>query len=69
MKGWAAVFAAVAVVDLHAVATRQPTLSANFRDASRRHPYLLTAATAYLVAHLFGLVPRTVDPLHRLGGT
>ena len=67
MKGWAVVFGVVSVIDVHAAVTRKPTLSTSFRRASRRHPYLLTAATAYLVAHLFGLVPH--DPLSRLGET
>lgn len=66
MTGWAAVFGVVAAVDVHAVTTGKPTLSTTFRRASRRHPYLLTGATAYLVAHLFGLVPH--DPLTRIGG-
>jgi len=68
VTGWAAIFGLVGVIDAHALLTGRPTLSANFRAASRRHPYLITAATAYLVAHLFGLVPRTVDPLTRIGG-
>lgn len=68
MKGWAAVFATVSAVDAHALITGNPTLSSSFKRASREHPYLLIGATAYLVAHLFGLVPRTVDPLQHFGG-
>ena len=66
MKGWLAVFGLVAAIDIHAAVTGQRTLSTTFRETSRRHPYLLTTATAYLVAHLFGVIPPPADPLAHL---
>lgn len=68
MTGWLAVAAVVTAVDVHAGLTGRPTLSTTFRTAARRRPLPVTAATVYLLAHLFGAVPRTVDPLARLGG-
>lgn len=68
MIGWGVVFGVVAAIDAHAVITGHRTLSTTFRQTSRRHPYLIVGATAYLTAHLFGVLPPLADPLTRLGG-
>lgn len=68
MNGWLCVAAAVTAVDVHAGLTGHPTLSATFRAAANSHPVAIGAATVYLLAHLFGVVPAEYDPLTRLGG-
>lgn len=63
MKGWLGIALFVAVYDAWAGATGNPTLSREFRDNSRSRPAVVGACTAFMVAHLYGLVPRRVDPL------
>lgn len=67
MKGWLLVFAVVSAIDIRAGLTGRPTLSCTFRDTARQHPVAVTAATGYLLAHLYGVLPREADPLSRLG--
>jgi hypothetical protein len=58
------VFAVVAVVDAEALLRgKHKTLSCAYRDAAHAHPVVVTAATAYLVAHLYGALPLACDPL------
>jgi hypothetical protein len=75
MRGWLWLAAFVGAYDAWAGLTQHPTLSAEFRTATRDHPVPVCLATAYMLAHLFGAMPRHVDPLTqytrlfgRLGG-
>lgn len=65
MKGWLAIAAWVVAYDVGAELTGAPTLSTVFRRATRRHPIAMTSGTAYLIAHLYGLIPPERDPLGR----
>lgn len=64
MKGWLSVAAVVVVYDGWALATDRPTLSSQFKEASRSHPALMTVGTVYLVAHLYGVWPSKADPFN-----
>lgn len=63
MRGWLGIAAFVATYDAWAAATNRPTLSREFREASRIRPAVFIGGTGYMVAHLFGLVPQRIDPL------
>ena len=65
MRGWLGIAAFVAAYDAWAAATNRPTLSREFREASRVRPAVFIGSTGYMVAHLFGLVPQRIDPLCR----
>lgn len=63
--GWLALALLVAAADL----TGTKTMSEAFRVASK-HPIsgpLVYAGWSVLTAHLFGLIPPKLDPLHKLG--
>ena len=66
MIGWAAVAVVVSAYDGWALATGAETMSTAARRSYAAHPVVLAAATAYLVGHLTGLLPRRVDPLRHL---
>lgn len=62
--GWLALVLLVAAADF----TGSKTMSDAFRTASR-HPITgpcLAIGWGYLTAHLFGVIPLELDPLHRL---
>jgi hypothetical protein len=63
MKAWLWIAATVAAVDTHAALTGKQTLSFSYRSTARTHPVAVTAATVYLICHLYGLLPRRMDPL------
>lgn len=63
MRGWLGIAAFVAAYDAWAAVTERPTLSREFREASRLRPAIFIGGTGYMVAHLFGLVPQRIDPL------
>jgi len=65
--GWLAVAVGVLVIDAHA--PRGRTLSHGFARYRRKRPAVVTSVVAYLLAHLYGVVPPRFDPLHRLGVT
>ena len=58
---WAALAAAVIAIEVFA----DETLSSEYYRTYEKHPVLVTAATAYLVAHLYRFVPNRYDPLRR----
>ena len=64
MKKWAALAAAIVVLE----ALPGPTLtSAHLNALEMRRNWVPVAAThAFIIAHLWGLVPRRADPLCRL---
>ena len=64
--GWAAVAAVVAAADGLALRTDGQTMSTAYRTAYQRHPLAIGAATAYLVAHLTGHLPKRYDPLRHI---
>ena len=68
MRGWLALAAVIAGIDAAAVVSGHRTLSRSFHDGHATHPLLVAAGTAYLLAHLYGVLPAQLDPLSRLGG-
>lgn len=69
MRGWSLVAAYVAAYDTYAFLTNHKTLSTEYREAAHRYPVTVSLVTAYLLFHLYGALPRTLDPLHALGCT
>ena len=70
-SGWLGIIAFVALFDAWAVSREHPTLSADFANATKAHPFGMAALTAYMVTHLVGYFPKQVDPLIlyvRVGG-
>lgn len=65
MPGWAAVALAVAGYDGWALARKTETMSSCYRRAYSAHPLVVGVATVYLVGHLTGHLPRSVDLLRR----
>jgi len=64
MRGWLAIAGVVVGFDVWACRRERDTLSCAFRRAPRA---LTITTSAYVLAHLFGLMPDRVDPLVRLG--
>ncbi len=69
-RAWIVLAAGVIAYDSWALANKKETMSASFLraldDPRRRH--LTTGFWAYLVAHLFGIIPTRLDPLRRWFG-
>ena len=69
-KAWVGLAVYVLAYDASTTKTGADTMSASFLraldDPKRKH--LTTLFWAYLVAHLFGFVPRHLDPLRRWFG-
>lgn len=63
LAGWAAVLVTVSVYDAWALSSGAETLSTGYRAAYRAHPFIVGAATAFLVGHLTGHLPARYDPL------
>lgn len=69
MKGWYWLAAFVAGYDAFAALTDRSTLSAEYGAAVRHHPVTVNLVTAYILLHLYGALPRHLDPLRSLGHT
>lgn len=61
---WLALAAAILAYEV--AAPRGELLSEACDRYRQRHPILTLGVIAYLAAHLARLIPRRVDPLHRL---
>ena len=57
---------AAAILAYEAAAPRGELLSEACDRYRQRHPIITLGVIAYLAAHLARLIPRRVDPLHRL---
>lgn len=62
--GWLAVASVVVAVD--GMAPRNRTLSHGFAKYRRRRPIVTAVVAGGLIAHLYGKLPASVDPLHRV---
>lgn len=67
MNYWAYVLSAVAIFDIWLIQSGRESLSSQYQHASREHPVAVTAATAYLLAHLYGALPPKTDLLRGFG--
>lgn len=67
MKSWIPLALAIAVYDTWLIRARGTSLSAEYAAAARTHPVAVTAATAYLMAHLYGVLPHKTDLLRGFG--
>jgi hypothetical protein len=67
MRPWLVLAASIIALDAYLIQTGQRTLSQEYAAASREHPLLVTAGTAYLLAHLYAVLPVRLDALHRFG--
>jgi hypothetical protein len=65
---WLGVAAAVVAYEAAAASRRDWELMSEACDRYRtRHPVVVSAAIVYLAAHLTRTIPKTIDPLHRIG--
>ena len=65
--GWAGIGLYVLVFDRVASRTRTDTLTAGFDKAlDAKARWLVAAAWTILTAHLYRLIPKRIDPFHRL---
>lgn len=65
LKGWAVIWMFVAAYDAWAGVAAEPTLSKVYRDSAHQHPLVCATGSIYVMAHLWGLIPRKADPLCR----
>jgi hypothetical protein len=63
-KGWLAVLGVVVAVE--AKAPRGQLLSEAAARYKRRSPVITALVIGGLALHLYGLLPKSIDPLHRL---
>lgn len=67
MNPWIVLAIFIATYDGWLIASGRPSLSNHYAATSRQHPVLISAATAYLLAHLYGVLPRRTDVLYGFG--
>lgn len=63
---WLTIACGVCAYEAYAAFCGAELLSEACDRYRRRHPLLTTALIAYLAAHLTRVIPRRIDPLHRL---
>lgn len=67
-RPWVLVLAGAFIYDAWLINRRDDSLSRHFALEARRRPIAVTAGVAYLLAHLYGVLPARADAF-RLGLT
>lgn len=64
---WLVLAGFITAYDIWLIRTGRVSLSSTYKNAAHDHPVLVTAGTAYLLAHLYGFLPNQTDALRGFG--
>jgi hypothetical protein len=68
-RPWLYVFAGIFAYDAYLIRRHDDSLSRQFAAAARAEPLAVTAGVAYLLAHLYGVLPVRADAFRFAGLT